>query len=67
MSLEKSALTKFFNIRNVLALLFTGGFFGMVGIYTYFPDVAIPEMIVGAAIAQMTLIVQFFFRRAEPQ
>ena len=62
-----SSLSKFWNIRNVLSITFTGGFFGMIASHIVYPDVVIPEMITGAAIAQLTIIIQFFFRRAEPQ
>ena len=64
---QVSSLSKFWNIRNVLALAFTGGFFGMIGTSYVLPDVVVPEIITGAAIAQLTIIIQFFFRRAEPQ
>ena len=62
-----ATIKNFANIRNILSLLFTFGFFGMIGVHVFVEDVEIPEMLTGAAIVQITLIIQFFFRRAEPQ
>jgi len=66
MSSPTSTLSKFWNIRNVLALLFTAMLGGLIAVHVFVSTVEIPEIIVGAAIVQITLIVQFYFRRSEP-
>ena len=58
---------KFATIRNLLAIIFTLGFFAMIGVHVFVSTVKIPEILMGAAIVQITLIVQFFFRRANPK
>ena len=40
---------------------------GLIGVHAFVSTVAIPEIIIGAAIAQITIIIQFYFRRAKPQ
>ena len=60
-------MRRFFNIRNVLALIFTLGFFALIAVHVFVKGVTIPEVLIGAAIAQIMIIIQFYFRRAEPQ
>lgn len=55
------------NIRNILALIFTLGLFAMIGVHVFVSSITIPDILIGAVIVQITLIVQFYFRRAEPQ
>ena len=65
--MSTNTLEKFGNIRNLLAIIFTLGFFAMIGVHVFVSTVKIPEILMGAAIVQITLIVQFFFRRSKPQ
>lgn len=51
------------NIRSILAILFTIGLFAMIGIHVFIQTLKIPEILIGAVIVQITLIVQFYFRR----
>ena len=55
------------NIRNTIAIIFTVGFFSVLGTHFFISDFVIPEILLGAMIVQITLIVQFFFRRSKPQ
>lgn len=65
-----SALEKFWTIRNVLALIFASGYFGFLfysverGLTAENP---VLTMLLGIMSAAMILIMQFYFRRAEPQ
>jgi uncharacterized membrane protein len=53
------------NIRSILALVFSGGFFGVLFVYAFMPSYAPPEMVLGALIAVLTLVTQFYFRKAQ--
>ncbi len=59
--------TNTFSIRNVLALIFTIGFFSVIAAHVFIDTITIPEILLGAMIVQITLIVQFYFRRSKPQ
>jgi len=54
------------NIRNILSLIFSLGLFAIIGVHVFVKSITIPEILIGAVIVQITLIVQFYFRRAEP-
>ena len=56
-----------FNIRNILSVIFTIGFFAVLAVHVFVESISIPEILLGALIVQITLIVQFYFRRSKPQ
>ncbi|MCH7534727.1 MAG: hypothetical protein IH948_03105 [Bacteroidetes bacterium] len=67
---KKSALDKFWNIRNIIALIFVVGYFSFLfysverGLTSENP---VLTLLLGIMSAAVILIVQFYFRRSEPQ
>ena len=63
-------LQDFWNIRNILALIFTIGYFSFLFYSVQMgltSDNPVLTMLLGIMSAALMLIVQFFFRRSEPQ
>ena len=58
---------RIFTVRNAVALIFALGFFIVIAVYVFVDSIDIPEILLGAMIVQITLIVQFYFRRSKPQ
>ena len=58
---------KILTVRNAVSLIFALGFFIVIGTFVLLPEIEIPEILLGAMIVQITLIVQFYFRRSQPQ
>ena len=67
---KKSPLDKFWNIRNIIALIFVIGYFSFLfysvekGLTSENP---VLTLLLGIMSAAVILIVQFYFRRSEPQ
>jgi len=70
MSTEPSALDKFWNIRNILGLIYILGYFSFL-FYSVERGLAeenpVLTVLLGIMSAGVVLVTQFYFRRAEPQ